>query len=44
MVDDGFHTLHEVVGVPVVTVMNEEPNADCECHTLVGVLEIMTGA
>ena len=35
MVDDGFHTLHKAVGVPVVAVMNKEPNADCQCHALV---------
>ena len=35
MVDDGFHALHEVVCVTIVAVMNEKPNADCNCNTLV---------
>ena len=39
-----FHALHEIVGVPVVAVMNKEPYSDCQCHTLVGILEIMAGA
>lgn len=44
VIDDGFHTLHEVVGLPVVVVMNEEPDSYCQGDTLVGILEIMTGA
>ncbi len=44
VIDDSLHTLHEVVGVPVVAVMNEEPYSDCQCLTLVGVLEVMAGA
>ena len=28
MVDDCFHALHEVVGMPIVAVMNEKPDAD----------------
>ncbi len=44
VIDDSLHTLHEVVGVPVVAVMNEKTYSDCQCHTLVGVLEVMTGA
>lgn len=44
MVDDCFHALHETIGVPIIAVMNEKPDADCQCHPLVGILEIMTGA
>ena len=44
VVDDCFHALHEVVGVPVVAVMDKEPDPDSQCHTFVGVLEIMSGA
>ena len=43
VIDDGFHTLHEVVGMPVVAVMNEEPDTYSQSHTFIGVLEIMTG-
>ena len=32
VVDDCFHTLHEVVGVPVVAVMYEEPDTDSLLH------------
>lgn len=31
MVDDCFHALHEVVGMPIVAVMNEKPHADGQC-------------
>lgn len=44
MVDDGFHALHEVVGMPIIAIMHEEPYTDCQCYPFVGVLEIMTGA
>ena len=43
VVDDCFHALHEVIGVPVVAVMNEEPNPKSQSDTFVGVFEIMTG-
>lgn len=39
-----LHTLHEVVGVPIISVMNEKPHTDCQGNTLVGILEIMAGA
>lgn len=44
VVYDCLHALHETVGVPVVTVMYKKPDADCQCHALVGVLEIMARA
>lgn len=44
MVDDRFHALHEVVGVPIIAIMHEEPYTDCQGNTFVGVLEIMTCA
>ena len=43
MIDYCLHALHEVVGVPVVTIMNEKPDADGQCYSLVGVLKIMAG-
>lgn len=42
VVDD--HALHEAVSVPVVAVMDEEPDTDCQGDTFIGVLEIMSGA
>ena len=44
MVDDCFHTLHEAIGVPIIAVMDEEPDAYGQSHTLIGILEIMSGA
>lgn len=44
MVDDCLHALHEVIGVPVVAVMNEEPDAYGQCYSLIGILEVMSGA
>lgn len=44
MVDDCFHALHETIGVPIVAVMNKEPDTYGQRHALVGILEIMTGA
>ena len=44
VIDYCFHALHEVVSMPVVTVMNEKPDTDSQCYTFVGVLEIMSGA
>ena len=44
MIDDCFHALHEVVGVPIVAVMHEEPHTDCQGNSFVGVLELMPGA
>ena len=32
VIDDCFNTLHEVVGVPVVAVMYEEPDTDSLMH------------
>ncbi len=43
MVDDGLHALHEAIGVPIVAVMDEEPYADSQSNTFIGVLEIMSG-
>lgn len=43
MVDDCFHTLHEAIGVPIVAVMNEEPDTYGQCNSFVGILEIMSG-
>lgn len=44
MVDDCLHALHEVIGVPIVAVMNEEPDAYGQCYSLIGILEVMSGA
>lgn len=44
VVDDCFHALHEVVGVPIVAVMHKEPHSDCQGNTLVGILKIVAGA
>lgn len=44
MIDDCFHALHEVVGVPIVAVMHEEPHSNCQSNTLVRVFEIMASA
>ena len=41
MIDDCLHTLHEVVGVPIIAIMNEEPDTDSQCYTFVGILEII---
>ena len=41
MVNDGLHALDEVVGVPVVAIMDEEPDTDCQGDTFVRILEIM---
>lgn len=42
MVDDSLHALHEVVGVPMIAVMNENPDIDDQRHPLIGILEIMS--
>lgn len=39
MVDDCFHVLHKVVGVPIIIVMNEESDTDSQCHQLIEILE-----
>ena len=44
MVDDCLHALHEVVGMPIVAVMNEKPYADSQCNSLIGVFEVMARA
>lgn len=44
MIDDCLHALHEVVGMPIVAVMNEEPDAYGQCNPFVGILEVMSGA
>ena len=44
MVDDCFHTLHEAIGVPIIAVMNEEPDAYGHSHSQIGILEVLTGA
>lgn len=44
MVDDCLHALHEIIGVPIVAVMNENPDTYGQCHSLIGILEIMSGA
>lgn len=44
MVDDCFHALHEAIGVPIIAVMNEEPDAYGQGHSLIGILEVMPGA
>ena len=43
MIDDCFHALHEVVGVPEVAIMDEKPDSDCQGDTFVRILEIMAG-
>lgn len=42
MVDDCFHTPHETVCMPVLAILDEEPYSDCQRHTLIGVLNIMS--
>lgn len=44
MVDDSFHALHEVVGVPIIAVMHKELYTNRQGNSFVGILEIMTGA
>lgn len=44
MIYDCLYTLHETVGVPIMAVMNEGPDAYGQCHSLIGILEIMSGA
>lgn len=44
MVDYCLHALHEAIGMPIVTVMNEKPDPNGQCHSLVGIIEIMSGA
>lgn len=44
MVDDCLHALHEVIGVQIVAVMNEKPDAYGQCYSLIGILEVMSGA
>lgn len=44
MVDDCLHALHEIIGVPVVAVMDKKPYTDCQGNTFVRILEIMADA
>ena len=37
MLDDSLHALHEVVGVPMIAVMNENPDTDGQRHPLIGI-------
>lgn len=44
MVDNCFHALHEAIGMPIIAIMHKKPDTYGQCHSLIGILEIMASA